>query len=117
MATHIPRLPLEIFYGTGGVGKTTLASTRAFHLAKQGRKVLLITIDPAKRLKDFLQIDENRGPGPTPVSSSLLWDKNPPPVWHLDGLLINPENIFGNIPNVRLKSLQTAGFSANKNTN
>jgi anion-transporting ArsA/GET3 family ATPase len=44
----------EIFCGTGGVGKTTLATARALNLAKNGSRVLLVTIDPAKRLKDIL---------------------------------------------------------------
>ena len=42
---------LEIFCGTGGVGKTTLASSRATSLAIEGKKVLLITIDPASAPK------------------------------------------------------------------
>ncbi len=49
----------EIFCGTGGVGKTTLATARALSLAKEGKKVLLITIDPAKRLKDLLGLEGN----------------------------------------------------------
>lgn len=44
----------EIFCGTGGVGKTTLATSRALSLASTNLRVLLITIDPAKRLKDLL---------------------------------------------------------------
>ncbi len=54
--------PIEVFCGTGGVGKTTLASSRAIHLASKGIKVLLITIDPSRRLKEVLNLkDENAG--------------------------------------------------------
>lgn len=51
--------PLELFCGTGGVGKTTLATSRALYLNELGKKVLLITIDPAKRLKEVLGLDES----------------------------------------------------------
>jgi anion-transporting ArsA/GET3 family ATPase len=49
----------EIFSGTGGVGKTTLATARALQLVEENKKVLLITIDPAKRLKQVLNIDDS----------------------------------------------------------
>lgn len=51
---------VEIFSGTGGVGKTTLATSRALYLAEMGKKVLLITIDPAKRLKEIMGIKDSQ---------------------------------------------------------
>lgn len=51
---------LEIFCGTGGVGKTTLATSRALSLSLEQKKVLLITIDPAKRLKQVLGMSEDQ---------------------------------------------------------
>jgi anion-transporting ArsA/GET3 family ATPase len=50
---------LEVFCGTGGVGKTTMSVARAKALAKSGKKILVITVDPAKRLKDLIGISEN----------------------------------------------------------
>jgi len=42
--------------GAGGVGKTTVAAAIALGFAGQGKRVLCITIDPAKRLADSLGI-------------------------------------------------------------
>jgi anion-transporting ArsA/GET3 family ATPase len=42
--------------GAGGVGKTTLAAALAVGLAAAGRRVLCLTIDPARRLADSLGI-------------------------------------------------------------
>ena len=50
---------LEIFCGTGGVGKTTLATSRAIFLSTIGKNVLLITIDPSKRLKQILNLNDS----------------------------------------------------------
>ncbi len=40
--------------GTGGVGKTTIAAAIALSQAQQGRRCVVITIDPAKRLAEAL---------------------------------------------------------------
>ena len=50
---------MEIFWGTGGVGKTTLAASRAVHLSRQKKKVLLVTIDPSKRLRQVFDIEDD----------------------------------------------------------
>ncbi|MFP5489284.1 MAG: ArsA family ATPase [Acidimicrobiia bacterium] len=40
--------------GPGGVGKTTTAAVIGLHAARQGRRAVVVTIDPAKRLADAL---------------------------------------------------------------
>jgi arsenite-transporting ATPase len=46
-----------LFTGKGGVGKTTLAAATAAHLARSGRKVLVVSTDPAHSLGDALEAD------------------------------------------------------------
>src|SRR5262249_21500144 len=43
--------------GAGGVGKTTTAAALAVAAARRGRRVLCLTIDPAKRLAESLGIE------------------------------------------------------------
>ncbi|MFB9433188.1 ArsA family ATPase [Streptoalloteichus tenebrarius] len=54
-----------LFTGKGGVGKTTLAAATAAHLARSGRKVLVVSTDPAHSLADVL--DAPVGPEPSEV--------------------------------------------------
>ncbi len=44
--------------GSGGVGKTTLSAALALRLAEEGKRVLVLTIDPARRLADALGVGE-----------------------------------------------------------
>ena len=45
-----------VFLGTGGVGKTTIAAATALEAAARGRRTLVFTIDPARRLADSLGV-------------------------------------------------------------
>ena len=48
---------LIVVLGAGGVGKTTLSVTMALAAVKAGKRVALLSIDPAKRLADALGIE------------------------------------------------------------
>jgi arsenite/tail-anchored protein-transporting ATPase len=51
-----------LFTGKGGVGKTTLAAASAAALARSGRKVLVVSTDPAHSLGDALEADLGHEP-------------------------------------------------------
>jgi arsenite-transporting ATPase len=46
-----------MFGGKGGLGKTTLSATCAYWLARQGKRVLLFSVDPQASLSDIFQRD------------------------------------------------------------
>lgn len=74
---------LLICVGSGGVGKTTLAAALALGAAAQGKRVLVLTIDPARRLANSLglplfgneavRVDLDRGGLPTVAPGGELW--------------------------------------------
>jgi anion-transporting ArsA/GET3 family ATPase len=49
---------VTVCVGCGGVGKTTVAAAFALEAARCGRNVLVLTIDPARRLADALGVEE-----------------------------------------------------------
>ncbi|WP_214407257.1 ArsA family ATPase [Pseudonocardia lacus] len=51
-----------LFTGKGGVGKTTLAAATAARLARDGRKALVVSTDPAHSLGDALEADLGHEP-------------------------------------------------------
>ena len=59
-----------LFTGKGGVGKTTLAAASAALLARSGRKVLVVSTDPAHSLGDTLEAE--LGAEPTELEQGLF---------------------------------------------
>jgi len=53
-----PKIRVVVTCGSGGVGKTTTAAAMALHAAGTGRKVAVLTIDPARRLAQSLGLGE-----------------------------------------------------------
>ena len=53
--------------GTGGVGKTSIAAALALSAAQMGRRAIVITIDPARRLADAIGLREEIGNEPVLV--------------------------------------------------
>ena len=53
----IARQRILVCVGTGGVGKTTIAAALAISAARAGKRALVMTIDPARRLADALGVE------------------------------------------------------------
>ncbi|WAA09568.1 arsenical pump-driving ATPase [Fervidibacillus albus] len=64
--------PYIFFTGKGGVGKTSVACITAVALADQGKKVLLVSTDPASNLQDVFKIELSREPVEIPSVKNLF---------------------------------------------
>jgi anion-transporting ArsA/GET3 family ATPase len=56
LADLIAERKIIVCVGSGGVGKTTTAAAIGVAAARQGRRTVVLTVDPALRLKDALGI-------------------------------------------------------------
>jgi len=52
-----PERRYVMFGGAGGLGKTTFSAATAYHLAKQGLRVLVFSVDPQASLSDIFERD------------------------------------------------------------
>ena len=80
--------------GTGGVGKTTTAAVLAMEGARRGRRAVVVTIDPAKRLANALGLDELASE-PHEINPAL-WDPKGTarPGGHLSAMMLDPKATF-----------------------
>ncbi len=60
------------FTGKGGVGKTSLACAAAVQLADEGKKVLLVSTDPASNLDEVLETQLSSQPTAIPSVKNLM---------------------------------------------
>ena len=79
--------------GAGGVGKTTTAAAIGVASAVHGRKVLVLTIDPARRLAEAMGIPE-AARTPSPVPRAKLDELGVPLQGELYAWMLSPEVVF-----------------------
>ena len=72
MQSLLERARRHLFFtGKGGVGKTSTACAVAVGLAERGRRVLLVSTDPASNLDEVLGVKLGLSPGPVPGIKAL----------------------------------------------
>ncbi|HEX4619959.1 MAG TPA: ArsA-related P-loop ATPase [Myxococcaceae bacterium] len=102
--------------GAGGVGKTTTAAALGVATARMGRRVLVLTIDPARRLAQALGIDAD-GREPVSLPADKLAQAGIQPPGELHAWMLNPRVVFENLitrlaesPEAARRVLDTALF-------
>ena len=84
---------IVVCVGMGGVGKTTVAAAIALGAARLGRRTLVITIDPARRLADALGIGE-LGNEPRGPSDELLGPLGIPEGGEFQAMMLDMKRTF-----------------------
>lgn len=85
-----------VLCGAGGVGKTTTSAALALAGAQAGRKVLVLTIDPARRLAQAMGIPPH-ATRPSPVPPERLEACGVTGAGALDAWMLDPKVTFENM--------------------
>ncbi len=83
--------------GTGGVGKTSVSAAIGVGAAQRGKRVLVLTIDPSRRLAEALGVQKNT-PRPVPLEGEAAREAGIRPpgslaVWVLDPKRVADETV------------------------
>lgn len=84
---QLAQADLLVVGGAGGVGKTTVSAALGLALARAGRRVLVLTVDPARRLAEALGHDL----GPDPVTVHLHGEPT------MDAAMLDPAASFARV--------------------
>lgn len=86
--------------GSGGVGKTSMAAALALEAARRGRRAIVVTIDPARRLADALGL-ERLGGEPLPITELIAASSGPrsgsSPTGSLHALMLDARATFDDL--------------------
>lgn len=88
LAEEVATRRVLVCCGSGGVGKTTTAAALAIEAARGGRRAVVVTIDPARRLADALGL---AGLSNTPSVIEGPWDGE------LAALMLDTEGTFNGL--------------------
>lgn len=87
----IEQSSIIICCGSGGVGKTTTAAAIGIAAARTGRNVVVVTIDPAKRLADALGLYGELGNEPHRINSTQA---TPGELW---AMMLDTQSTFNDV--------------------
>jgi anion-transporting ArsA/GET3 family ATPase len=87
---------IAICVGSGGVGKTTVAAALALEAARRGRRTLVLTIDPARRLADALGV-RALGNQPEALPRDALTALGVPAQGGLSALMLDMKRTFDDL--------------------
>src|SRR5689334_18623927 len=82
--------------GCGGVGKTTVAAALGLAAARRGKRVLTLTIDPAKRLANSLGL-ERMSSEAKEVDRAVLAQAGVPPSGSLTVMMLDTKRTFDDL--------------------
>src|SRR3954454_8593023 len=102
-AGDVPRLVdvllerrIIVCVGSGGVGKTTTAATLALAAARRGKRTLVLTIDPARRLANSLGL-ESLGHQVQQVDPALIRRGAPSATGELWAMMLDQKQAFDEV--------------------
>ncbi len=106
LATLIKNRKVIVCCGAGGVGKTTTSAALGLAAARAGRRVLVLTIDPARRLAQAMGISENTRE-PVAIERARLAEAGVT-TGSLDAWMLNPDVVFESLVNRMATSKEQA---------